>query len=81
VPSDEKRNDAAVIATQLRERGMNVELYHSAQKIKKQMEYAVRKGIPFVWFPPFEDGQPHEVKSMHTGEQIQADPKTWKGAK
>ena len=77
VPSDEKRTEAAGIAHTLRGRGMNVELYHSSQKIKKQMEYAVRKGIPFVWFPPFEDGQGHEVKNMVTGEQSQADPKTW----
>ena len=77
VPSDEKRVEAAGIANTLRGRGMNVELYHSSQKIKKQMEYAVRKGIPFVWFPPFEDGQAHEVKNMVTGEQSNADPKTW----
>lgn len=77
VPSDEKRVEAAGIANTLRGRGMNVELYHSSQKIKKQMEYAVRKGIPFVWFPPFEDGQAHEVKNMTTGEQSNADPKTW----
>lgn len=77
VPSDEKRNEAAGIANTLRSRGMNVELYHSGQKIKKQMEYAVRKGIPYVWFPPFEDGQAHEVKNMVTGEQTQADVRTW----
>jgi histidyl-tRNA synthetase len=77
VPSIEKQAEAATIANNLRERGMNVELYHSAQKVKKQMEYAVKKGIPYVWFPPFEDDQPHEVKNMLTGEQIQADPKTW----
>lgn len=77
VPSDEKRTHAADIAKNLRARGLNVELYHSSQKIKKQMEYAAKKGIPYVWFPPFEDGQPHEVKHMLTGEQACADPKTW----
>lgn len=77
VPSDEKRAEAVVIANTLRSRGMNVELYHSAQKIKKQIEYAVRKGIPYVWFPPFEDGQAHEVKNMLTGKQTQADLGTW----
>ncbi len=77
VPSDEKRIEAATVANSLRHRGMNVELYHSAQKIKKQMEYAVRKGIPFVWFPPFDDNGNHEVKNMITGEQVHADPKSW----
>ncbi len=77
IPSDEKRNEAAQIAAILRGRGMNIELYHSAQKIKKQMEYAVRKGIPFVWFPPFDENGAHEVKNMASGEQKQADARTW----
>jgi len=41
------------------------------------MEYAVKKGIPYVWFPPFEDGQNHEVKNMTTGEQLASDPALW----
>ncbi len=61
----------------LRERGFNVEQYHSPQKTKKQMEYAVKKGIPYVWFPPTEEKPTHDVKNMMTGEQVQADPKTW----
>ena len=77
VPSNEKRTEAAAIAKTLRDRGMNVELYHSGQKIKKQMEYAVKKGIPYVWFTPFEDGQNHEVKNMTTGEQLPSDPHIW----
>lgn len=77
VPSDEKRVEAAAIAKTLRDRGLNVELYHSSQKIKKQMEYAVKKGIPYVWFPPFEEGQSHEVKNMATGEQLPSDPHIW----
>lgn len=77
VPSDEKLTDAADVARTLRARGLNVELYHTAQKIKKQMEYASKKGIPYVWFPPFEDGEPHEVKNMETGEQCPSDPALW----
>ena len=61
----------------LRKRGFNVEQYHSPQKIKKQMEYAVKKGIPYVWFPPTEEKPTHDVKNMLTGEQVQADPKNW----
>ncbi|MGI9063443.1 MAG: hypothetical protein ACR2FQ_06520 [Pseudonocardiaceae bacterium] len=55
----------------------NTELYHQADKLTKQIRYASRKGIPYVWFPPFEDGKPHEVKDMATGEQTSADPATW----
>jgi len=78
VPSDERRSEAVATATQLRSRGLNTELYHQADKLSKQIRYASRKGIPFVWFPPFEDGRPHEVKDMATGEQVTADPATWR---
>ena len=77
LPSEDKRTEAAAVARTLRERGLNVELYHADQKVKKQLSYAEKKKIPFVWFPPFEDGQPHEVKNMTTGEQTSADPTTW----
>jgi len=81
LPSEERRADAAAAAQKLRARGYNVELYHAAKKIPDQLKYASRKGIPFVWFPPFEDGRPHEVKNMTTGEQKAADPESWKPEK
>jgi histidyl-tRNA synthetase len=77
LPSEEKRELAAATARILRARGYNVELYHAPQKVKKQMEYASKKGIPYVWFPPFEDGNVHEVKNMTTSEQSPVDPNTW----
>jgi len=61
----------------LRARGYNVEMYYRDAKVKNQLAYAEKKGIPFVWFPPFKEGQPEEVKNMKTGEQKQADAKTW----
>ncbi|MAH04733.1 MAG: histidine--tRNA ligase [Alphaproteobacteria bacterium] len=70
IPSEEKRGLAQETAQALRKRGFKVELYHAPQKIKKQLSYAEKKSIPFVWFPPFEDGQSHEVKNMDGGEQI-----------
>lgn len=80
VLSDELRHLAATTAAELRARGLNTELYHQADKIARQIRYASRKGIPFVWFPPFEDGKPHEVKDMATGQQEPADPRTWQRA-
>lgn len=77
IPSDERRGDALATSAALRGRGLNVETYHQADKIAKQLKYASRKGIPFVWFPPFEDGRDHEVKDMVTGDQEVADPATW----
>ena len=77
LPNEEQRAEAAQTARILRERGYNVELYHAPQKIKKQLSYAEKKGIPYVWFPPFESGQDHEVKNMLKGEQANADPSSW----
>lgn len=81
LPSEERRAVASDAAQILRKRGYNVELYHAARKIPDQMKYASRKGIPYVWFPPFEDGQTHQVKDMASGEQIDADCHTWEGVR
>jgi histidyl-tRNA synthetase len=77
LPEEARRAEAAATANTLRQRGYNVELFHSDSKLKRQLAYAERKGIPYVWFPPFKDGQPHEVKNMLSGEQTQADPVKW----
>lgn len=78
LPSEDKRAEASHTAAILRQRGMNVEMYHAPQKLKKQLAYAEKKGIAYVWFPPFEDGQGHEVKNMATGVQSAATPDHWK---
>jgi histidyl-tRNA synthetase len=67
-------------AAELRSRGLKVETYHEADKLGKQIRYASRKLIPYVWFPPFEDGKPHEVKDMTSGEQGPVDLATWQPA-
>lgn len=77
LPNEDMRDEAAKTARSLRERGTKVEMYHAPQKLKKQLAYAEKKGIPYIWFPPFEEGQDHEVKSMATGEQVSADPSSW----
>jgi histidyl-tRNA synthetase len=77
LPEEARRAEAAATANLLRSRGHNVEMYHRDAKIKNQLAYAEKKGIPYVWFPPFKDGQPHEVKNMANGEQMQADPQKW----
>ncbi|MFE3459718.1 histidine--tRNA ligase [Nocardiopsis aegyptia] len=80
VPGAERRAQALRTGALLRERGFNTEVFHSTAKVGKQIQYASKKGIPFVWFPPFEDGGEHEVKDMASGEQAAADPATWSGA-
>ena len=75
--SEERRADTEKLAATLRQRGINTEMYHAPQKISRQLSYAEKKGIPYVWFPPQEAGQPHEVKTMATGEQVVAEVKSW----
>lgn len=77
LPSEEQRGNAAETARTLRQNGWNVELYHAPQKIGKQFTYAEKKGIPYVWLPPFDANGSHEVKDMSNGTQTAADPVTW----
>jgi histidyl-tRNA synthetase len=60
------------IAQALRVRGIAVEVATSAQKYGKQIRYAQRRGIPFVWFP-----DSSEVKDIRSGVQVAADPAEW----
>ncbi len=76
--SEDDRAEATRIADTLRKNGNKVELYHAPQKFSKQMSYAEKKGIPFVWMPPFGDTKVHEVKNMVTGEQVEANHNDWK---
>jgi histidyl-tRNA synthetase len=81
IPSEDRRREAVATAARLRARGLKVETYHQADKVGKQIGYASRKGIGAVWFPPFEDGKPHEVKDMVSGIQAEADVETWTPAR
>lgn len=72
---EEGRADSDAIATALRSRGIPCEVAVSAQKFGKQIRYAERRGIPFVWFTGADGG--HEVKDIRSGEQVAADPATW----
>ena len=67
------------VAGQLRARGIATEVAATAQKFGKQIRYAERRGIPFVWFSAVaEDGTVcHEVKDIRSGEQVAADPTSW----
>ncbi|MFC4064889.1 histidine--tRNA ligase [Actinoplanes subglobosus] len=71
--SDEKRAECDRIASALRRRGIATEVAPTAAKFGKQIQYADRRGIPFVWFP----GEPDTVKDIRSGEQVEADAVTW----
>ena len=69
------------VAGRLRARGIPAEVAATAQKFGKQIRYAERRGIPYVWFPAAESGSAlsdqHEVKDIRSGDQVAADPDEW----
>lgn len=75
VMSEDKRREAEAIARKLRSRGIATDVSPGSQKLGKQIRYADRRTIPYVWFP---DSQ--EVKDIRSGEQVPADPATWEPA-
>ncbi|ALD64038.1 histidine--tRNA ligase [Glutamicibacter soli] len=72
---DDSWHEAQDVAAALRGRGIACEVASSAEKFGKQIKYADRRGIPFVWFT-HADGT-HEVKDIRSGEQVSADPAVW----
>ena len=78
LPSEDERATCDQVAQVLRARGIATEVAASAQKYGKQIRYAERRGIPFVWFPATDpSGGGHEVKDIRSGDQVAADPATW----
>ncbi|MFT4108653.1 histidine--tRNA ligase [Propionicimonas sp.] len=71
VDAEETRAGADAIAARLRARGIPCEVAARADRFGKQIRYADRRGIPFVWFST------GEVKDIRSGEQVAADPDTW----
>ena len=71
VDAEETRADADALAARLRVRGIPCEVAPRADRFGKQIRYADRRGIPFVWFAS------GEVKDIRSGEQVAADPDVW----
>lgn len=74
VVDEESRAHSDRIAALLRSRGIPTDVAPSAAKYGKQIRFAERRGIPFVWFPGT-DGD--EVKDIRSQEQSPADAGTW----
>jgi histidyl-tRNA synthetase len=74
---EESRPVSEGVADGLRARGIPCEVAASPQKYGRQIRYAERRGIPFVWFPAPQTGEAHQVKDIRSGDQIKADPATW----
>lgn len=75
VIDEDNRATSDAIAETLRSRGIACEVSPTAAKFGKQIQYADRRGIPFVWFPG--DGDDGEVKDIRSGDQVPADADAW----
>lgn len=74
VNNENERAHAEKTAFALRARGIPTEVSHNSAKFGKQIKYADKRGIPFVWFTTDEGEQ---VKDIRSGEQMAADPQAW----
>jgi len=76
LPDEESRPACRRIAQALRTRGIATEVAPEPAKFGKQIRYADRRGIPFVWFPGV-DGMSDQVKDIRSGDQVQASATGW----
>lgn len=75
LPSEDDRRACDKIANALRARGISTEVSPTAAKFGKQIRYAERRGIPFVWFPSAQVGD--SVKDIRSGDQVETSAETW----
>lgn len=76
VSDEASRGASEAVARTLRGRGVPCEVAPTAAKLGKQIRYADRRGIPFVWFPGA-DGAEDEVKDIRSGDQAAASAGSW----
>ncbi|GAA3857880.1 histidine--tRNA ligase [Tessaracoccus defluvii] len=74
VDNEETRAAAIETAARLRARGIAVEVAPKADKFGRQIRFAERRGIPFVWFGA---GHDDSVKDIRSGEQVPASADAW----
>jgi histidyl-tRNA synthetase len=76
LPTEEQRPDCDRIANELRRRGIPTEVSPTAAKYGKQIRFAERRGIPYVWFPGGEAAA-DTVKDIRSGDQVEAAADEW----
>jgi histidyl-tRNA synthetase len=77
VTDEEHRAASGAVAAALRARGIPCEVAPTAARFGKQIRYADRRGIPFVWFPGAAEDGGDQVKDIRSGDQVDADAATW----
>lgn len=76
VNDEESRAQSMRVAARLRGRGVPTLVSPKAARFGKQIQFADRRGIPFVWFPG-RDGEADQIKDIRSGDQQDADALTW----
>ncbi|MFV2012811.1 MULTISPECIES: histidine--tRNA ligase [unclassified Micromonospora] len=76
LPAESDRPTGNRVADALRRRGIATEVSPSAAKFGKQIRYAQRRDIPYVWFLGV-DGEPDSVKDIRSGDQVPAAADAW----
>ena len=66
------RSESESVAAHLRSRGIPCEVAAKPDKLGKQIRFAERRGIPYVWFP-----DTGSVKDIRSGDQVDADATAW----
>jgi len=73
VDDEATRGVADEVAAALRARGIACEVAPNAPAYGKQIMFAQRRGIPYVWF----GGVAGQVKDIRSGDQVDADAAVW----
>jgi histidyl-tRNA synthetase len=74
LPDEESRPACNAIAAALRGRGIASEVAPEPVKYGKQIRYADRRGIPYVWFPPAQRrGSEAEVEAQRLGSEAEVE--------
>ncbi|MGL5405541.1 MAG: histidine--tRNA ligase [Propionibacteriaceae bacterium] len=76
VDAEDNRSEAQKVAASLRRRGISCEIAPKSDKFGKQIAFADKRGIPYVWF----GGSQGSVKDIRSGEQVDADATVWSPA-
>lgn len=77
VTDEERRADAESVADALRARGISALVSPGAEKFGRQIRFADRRGIPYVWFTGAGEGGGDQVKDIRSGEQVDAAASSW----
>jgi histidyl-tRNA synthetase len=78
--TEEDRDTSTAVAAALRARDIACEVAPAPARFGKQIRFAERRGIPYVWFVQADASTHelrHQVKDIRSGEQVDADPATW----